>query len=129
MDDFFKQFLEETVTAVGKPAAYLEVRNGPEDGRVFPIVTETVRIGRQLPEPERTQGQETRSNLVIRSDKAISREHCELSALSSVTYLLKDMESRFGTELNGVRITGPTPCRHADTITIGDTTLMLRSDG
>ena len=129
MDELFKQFLEETVTTVGKPGAYLEVRNGSEDGRVFQIVTETVRIGRQLPEPERTQGQETRSNFVIRSDMAISREHCELSALSSVTFLLKDMESRFGTELNGVRISGPTPCRHGDTITIGDTSLMLRSEG
>ena len=129
MDDFFEQFLEETVTTVGKKAAYLEVRNGPEDGRVFAIVTETVRIGRQLPEPERTQGIETTSNFILRSDKAVSREHCELTALSSATFLLKDLDSRFGTELNGVRISAPTPCRHGDTITIGDTTLMLRSEG
>lgn len=128
MEDFFKQYLEETVVAVGKSPACLEVRSGPEDGRIFPIVTETVRIGRQLPEPERTQGVETVSNFIIRSDKAISREHCELTALSSATFLLKDLESRFGTELNGVRITAPTPCRHGDTITIGDTSLMLRSE-
>ncbi len=128
IDDIFKEYLEDTVTDAGKSAASLEFRNGPEDGRLFPIVTETVRIGRQLPEPERTQGVDTVSNFLIRSDKAISREHCELTALSSATFLLKDLDSRFGTELNGVRISAPTPCRHGDTITIGDTTLMLRSE-
>ena len=129
MDDFLQEFLEETVVAVGKAAASLEVRNGAEDGRIFPITSETVRIGRQLAEPDRLQGGEAVSNFVIRSDKAISREHCELTALSSATFLLKDLESRFGTELNGVRISGPTPCKHGDTITIGDTMLMLRSEG
>jgi pSer/pThr/pTyr-binding forkhead associated (FHA) protein len=128
MDEFFQEYLEETVVAVGKLVARLEVRNGSEDGRVFPIVTETVRIGRQLPEPDRSPGRETVSNFVVRSDKAISREHCELTALSSTTFLLKDLESRFGTELNGVRIAAPTPCKHGDTITLGDTTLMLRCE-
>ncbi len=128
MDDFFKEYLEETAVAVGTSTVCLEVRNGPEDGRVFPIVTETVRIGRQLPELERAQEAGTVSNLMIRSDKAISREHCELTALSSSTFLLKDLDSRFGTELNAVRISGPTPCRHGDTITIGDTTLMIRGE-
>lgn len=128
MDDFFKDYLDEPAAAAGKQTACLEVRNGPEDGRIFLIATETVRIGRQLSEPERTQGVETVSNFVIRSDKAVSREHCELTALSSATFLLRDLESRFGTELNGVRISAPTPCRHGDTITIGDTTLMLRSE-
>ena len=128
-EDFFKDYLEESSAAGSKATASLEVRNGPEDGRIFPIVTETVRIGRQIPEPERMQGAETVSNFIIRSDKAISREHCELTALSSATFLLKDLDSRFGTELNGVRIAAPTPCRHGDTITIGDTTLMLRGEG
>jgi pSer/pThr/pTyr-binding forkhead associated (FHA) protein len=128
MDEFLQEYLEETVVAVGEPGARLEVRNGSEDGRVFPIVTETVRIGRQLPEPDRTPGGETVGNFVIRSDKAISREHCELTALSNTTFLLKDLESRFGTELNGFRIAGPTPCKHGDTITLGDTTLMLRCE-
>ena len=127
MDDFFKEYLEESVVAVGQAAAYLEVRNGPEDGRTIPIVTETVRIGRQLPETDRLPGAASLGNCTIRSDKAISREHCELTALSSATFLLKDLDSRFGTELNGTRITAPTPCRNGDTITIGDTTLMLRS--
>ena len=128
MDDFFREYLEESVVAVGEASACLEVRNGPEDGRTFPIVTETVRIGRQLPDPVRTSGGATVGNLLIRSDKAVSREHCELTALSSTTFLLKDLDSRFGTELNGVRITAPTPCKHGDTITIGDTMLMLRSE-
>ena len=129
MDDFFHEYLEETAVAVGKPAApaHLEIRNGPEDGRVFPIVTETVRIGRQLPEPDLSTGGVSVGNFVVRTDKAVSREHCELTALSSTTFLLKDLDSRFGTELNGVRIVTPTPCQHGDTITIGDTTLMLRS--
>ena len=128
MNEFFQEYLEETVVAVGKSAAQLEVRNGPEDGRVFPVTTETVRIGRQLPEPDRSQGDGAIGSFLIRTDKAISREHCELTALSSATFLLKDLGSRFGTELNGVRITGPTPCKHGDTITIGDTMLMLRSE-
>jgi pSer/pThr/pTyr-binding forkhead associated (FHA) protein len=128
MDELFQEYLEETVVTVSKSGARLEVRNGPEDGRIYPIVTETVRIGRQLPEPDRMPGGETVGNFVIRSDKAISREHCELTALSSTTFLLKDLDSRFGTELNGVRISAPTPCKHGDTITLGDTMLMLRND-
>lgn len=128
MDEFFQEYLEETLVAVGKPPARLEFRNGPEDGRIFPITAETVRIGRQLPEPDHARGGESVANFLVRSDKAISREHCELTALSSATFLLKDLGSRFGTELNGVRITGPTPCKHGDTITIGDTMLMLRSE-
>jgi pSer/pThr/pTyr-binding forkhead associated (FHA) protein len=129
MDDFFQEYLEETVVALDKPPSspHLEIRNGPEDGRVYVIVTETVRIGRQLPDIDKTPTGESVGNFVIRTDKAISREHCELTALSSSTFLLKDLDSRFGTELNGVRISTPTPCRHGDTITIGDTTLMLRS--
>lgn len=125
MSSFFKDYLDDGVAAAG---ALLEIRNGPEDGRTFAIATETVRIGRQLPEPERTSGPDTIANFIVRSDKAISREHCELTALSSDTFLLKDLGSRFGTELNGVRISAPAPCRHGDTITIGDTTLMLRTE-
>ena len=87
MDDFFAEYLEETSVAVGELPARLEIRNGPEDGRVFPIATETVRIGRQLAEPERLLGGANLSNFIIRSDKAISREHCELTALSSTTFL------------------------------------------
>ncbi len=128
MEPFLQQYLDDTVVVAGKSAVRIEVRNGPEDGREFPIVTDTVRIGRQLPELDRAQGTESIGNFVIRTDKAISREHCELTALSSKTFLLKDLDSRFGTELNGVRITAPTPCRHGDSITIGDTTLMLRSE-
>jgi pSer/pThr/pTyr-binding forkhead associated (FHA) protein len=128
MDDFLREYLEETAVAVGKSRAYLEVRNGPEDGRVFPISTEVVRIGRQLPEAERTAGGDTVANFVIRSDKAVSREHCELTALGNATFLLQDLASRFGTELNGARIGAPTPCGHGDTITVGDTTLMLHSE-
>lgn len=128
MDDILREYQEETA-GVGAGRVYLEVRNGPEDGRVFAIGTETVRIGRQLPEQESGQGAESVGNFVLRSDKAVSREHCEITALSSNTFLLKDLGSRFGTELNGVRITAPTPCRSGDTITIGDTSLMLRSEG
>lgn len=128
MDELFKEFLEETVVTVDKPSARLEVRNGPEDGRVFPIKTDTVRIGRQLGEPGSSQGGASVSNFIIRTDKAISREHCQLSALSNRAYLLKDMDSRFGTELNGTKIAGACPCKHGDTITIGDTMLMLRTE-
>ena len=128
MDDLFGQYLQDAAPAVehGKPR--LEVRTGPEDGRVFPIVTETVIIGRQLAGTESSAGGPSLSHFVIRSDKAISREHCELTSLSSATFLLKDLDSRFGTELNGVRITAPTPCGPGDTITIGDTTLMLQCE-
>lgn len=128
MDDLFKEFLEETVVTMDKPSARLEIRNGPEDGRIFPIKTDTVRIGRQLADPGSAQGGVTVGNFVIRTDKAISREHCQLSALTNKTFLLKDMDSRFGTELNGTRITGSCPCKHGDTITIGDTMLMLHTE-
>src|SRR5436305_12158920 len=89
MDELFREMLEESVVAVGERSVRLEVRNGPEDGRDFRITTGTVRIGRQLAEPDRSQTQETVSNLVIRSDKAVSREHCELTALDGNSFILK----------------------------------------
>ena len=128
MDELFKEFLEETVVAMEKPCARLEVRNGSEDGRIFPIKTDMVRIGRQLTEPGSSLGGKTVSNFIVRTDKAITREHCQLTALTDRTFLLKDMDSRFGTELNGTRIAGSSPCKHGDTITIGDTMLMLRTE-
>lgn len=128
MDELKNELLEETAVSVGDSGVRLEVRNGPEDGRVFAITAETVRIGRRQLEPDHSQEQGAVQGFVIRSDKAISRDHCELTALSSKTFLLKDLGSRFGTELNGVRISEPTPCRHGDTITIGDTTVMLLSE-
>jgi pSer/pThr/pTyr-binding forkhead associated (FHA) protein len=128
MDELIREFVEEAGAALEPGTVRLEIRNGPEDGRVFPIVAETVRIGRQLAGVESANSGVAVANFVIRSDKAISREHCELTALSSATFLLKDLASRFGTELNGERITAPAPCRAGDTITIGDTTLLLRDD-
>lgn len=128
MKEPFQELMEEMSVTVQSAGPRLEVRNGPEDGRLYPITAETVRIGRQAPNPDSLVRPNAVGMVVIRTDKAISREHCELTALSSTTFLLKDLDSRFGTELNGTRINGPVPVKHGDTITIGDTMLMLRTE-
>ena len=66
------------------------------------------------------------ASFTIRTDKSISREHCQLSVKSREWLLLEDLESRFGTHLNGARIESPTLCKTGDLVRIGDTEILIR---
>ena len=103
----------------------LEIRTGPEDGRSLVFATPRVLIGRQPSAPD-AAAEIPVANFVIRTDKSISREHCQLTIESPQTLILEDLNSRFGTFLNGTRITESVKCHAGDAIKIGDTEILVR---
>ena len=115
----------ERAGAAGKPQFSLEIRTGAEDGRLFQMTTPFVRIGRQIAISEE-DSEANVASFTIRTDKSISREHCQLSVKSREWLLLEDLESRFGTHLNGARIESPTLCKTGDLVRIGDTEILIR---
>jgi pSer/pThr/pTyr-binding forkhead associated (FHA) protein len=119
MEDPLKEYLEETVMTAEKTPVCLEVMNGPEDGRISPITADVVLIGR-----------DDKCKIIFRTDKAISRVHCQLTSTGAGEFLLEDLKSTYGTELNGVKIEPgvPTPCKNNDMILIGDTQLLLHAE-
>ena len=119
MEDPFKEFLEETVMTAEKTPVCLEVMNGPEDGRVSPLKEEVTLIGR-----------DDKCKIIFRTDKAISRVHCQLTMQGDGVFLLEDLKSTYGTELNGVRLEPgvSAPCKDGDMILIGDTQLILHAE-
>lgn len=125
MEDLFKDLLEDTVLTVDKKSNRLEIRNGAEDGRIFSIASDSVRIGRH-PESQELSLKNV-SDFVIRSDQSISRLHCILTAVGNSSFLIEDMNSKYGTKLNNTLLTGSAQCKSGDVIEIGDTLLILRS--
>jgi pSer/pThr/pTyr-binding forkhead associated (FHA) protein len=119
MEDPFKEFLEETVMTAERTPVCLEVMNGPEDGRISPITAEVTQIGR-----------DDKCRIIFRTDKAISRVHCQLTRQGEEAFLLEDLKSTYGTELNSVKLEPgvPTPCKNGDMILIGDTQLILHAE-
>ncbi len=63
-------------------------------------------------------------NRIFVDDTRCSRRHCEVSFEGSV-WLLRDLESSNGTELNGIRITHPTHLREGDIIRVGNCELLF----
>ena len=87
--------------------AQLIMRRGPEVGRIFLCISESVMIGRGV------------RNQIIIDDNEVSREHCRL-VRSSNGYELCDLSSRNGTFINGHRISDCWPLKSSDIIELGD---------
>jgi len=91
----------------------LEIVDGPEKGRVFPIQREETVIGRL-----------TYCDVML-AQKNISRQHARV-VRSANEYFLEDLDSTNGTFLNGKRVRTRTRIRDYDLIRIYDVTLLFR---
>jgi Nif-specific regulatory protein len=94
----------------------LVARDGPLKGTEFPLSEEEFSIGRDA------------SNRLRIADLSISREHCLIDGQGG-QFLLRDLESRNGTFVNGTPI-GERRLEHGDEIRIGDSLFLflLRDD-
>lgn len=125
MNELTKPQQDFKQTEAEKFTLSLEIRTGPEDGRSLTFATRRMLIGRQLPAPDPAEAPPI-TNFLIRSDKSISREHCQLTIESPNKMVLEDLNSRFGTYLNGKKVTSPVECHVGDTMKLGDTEILLR---
>jgi hypothetical protein len=61
------------------------------------------------------------------NDEHVSARHAEMSRSADGSWLLRDVGSTNGTQLNGKTITGQVPVRAGDLIGLGSSTLRLES--
>ncbi len=94
--------------------AVLEIASGPNRGQTF-----EVRPGRTL-----KVGRHDQANLVLRDDAMMSNVHFTLECDGQVCRI-RDLNSRFGTQVNHVRVTEAT-LRDGDRVAAGSTTFVIR---
>jgi pSer/pThr/pTyr-binding forkhead associated (FHA) protein len=94
----------------------LEVLNGPEDGRLFPLGTGAATIGRL-----------ESSEVALELDGSVSRTHARLTREEG-RYSIEDLGSTHGTSVNGQTIHAKTELKDGDEILIGSTLLRLRRE-
>src|SRR5262249_17944541 len=80
-------------------------------GTTFPLVQGEISIGRDG------------SNQLCISDAALSRRHCVIAQLEDGQFMVRDLQSRNGTIVNGVMIDAH-PLAHGDQISIGESVLV-----
>jgi pSer/pThr/pTyr-binding forkhead associated (FHA) protein len=84
------------------------------EGREYPL-KDNMTIGR-LP-----------NNDIVLNDPKASRHHAEIE-LQNGRVVIRDLESLNGTEVNGAPISSEQPLSEGDTVSIGDTSLVYKSD-
>ena len=92
---------------IGMPT--LMVQQGQGAGRSWPILSESVTIGR------------SEDCDVVLVERQVSRHHAQIRRLgnaASLTYVLEDLGSRNGTYVNGREVTGPYVLQDGDEIQI-----------
>lgn len=94
---------------------YLVVSAGPDRGEIFPLWGERTTIGRA----SRDATWEVRL-----TDRAVSRPHAQLERTES-GYLLLDLNSANGTQLNDVPVEHPLSLHNGDVISVGETRLVF----
>jgi len=94
--------------------AQLVVKQGPNQGRSYPLDGDAVAIGR------------VRANDVCLPHDTVSRSHARLG-FADGGWAVIDLQSSNGTRLNGERIE-QAPLRHMDEIQLGDVTLIYMDD-
>lgn len=94
---------------------FLLVSAGPDRGERYPLWGEQTTIGRA----SREATWEVRL-----TDRAVSRPHARILR-GAAGYLLQDLNSANGTQLNGVQVGEPVLLRHGDEILLGETRLTF----
>jgi pSer/pThr/pTyr-binding forkhead associated (FHA) protein len=95
----------------------LEVLNGPEDGRLFPLRGQTMTIGRL-----------DAAEIALQLDETISRNHARLTHTGE-RYAIEDLGSTHGTSVNGKPVHAEEVVKGGDIILVGSTLLRLRLKG
>lgn len=85
----------------------LVLRVGPSPGKVFPLMKNTLTIGRDI------------NNEIVINDAEVSRQHCRLQ-LYGEGYTIEDLGSTNGTWVNDQRLTGQHQLRPGEIIRLGD---------
>lgn len=106
---------DPTVLATDQPRASLVVRQGAQVGTTYHITSAEVILGR-----------EEGTDISVR-DPEVSRRHVRLSWQSG-NYFVEDLGSTNGTFLNGALVASPQPLRSGDTIGMGQTLLVFRTE-
>lgn len=89
------------------PSFRLIMRAGPSAGKVFPLDKNELFIGRDL------------NNDVVINDPEVSRRHARLF-LQGSNFVIEDLGSTNGTQINGQRIMGPHILRSGELIIFGE---------
>lgn len=92
--------------------AFLKVTRGPSAGQVVALTPERTILGRHP------------SSQIVLDDGAVSRHHAEIVEAEG-KYYLQDLQSRNGTEVNGIRIEVRTEIHHGDAIRVCDHTFQF----
>lgn len=105
-----------SVTQIGPSLApTLEVTRGENIGETYKVKL-TTRLGRE------------RDNDIVLLDPKISRHHARIT-MENGEWLLTDLGSANQTFLNGAAITGPTPLRPGDRISMGELEMVFKMPG
>ena len=95
----------------------LVLRVGPSPGKVYPLMKNTLTIGRDI------------NNEIVINDAEVSRQHCRFQ-LYGDGYVIEDLASTNGTWVNEERLTGPHQLRPGEIIRLGDNvTLAYEMEG
>jgi pSer/pThr/pTyr-binding forkhead associated (FHA) protein len=116
MDTQLDKFLEGSVIGP-RDEPRLMVMNGPEDGRIFLLGKEATTLGR-------ADG----NQVPLLLDPVVSRAHARVTHEDDGFYL-EDLDSRYGTELDGVRLRPGDKrlLRPNSSILVGETVLAFRT--
>src|SRR6185369_3581634 len=98
---------EPTIISNRYPSAMLVVRKGAETGMRFALNSGTIIIGR-----------EKGVDLVL-ADQQSSRQHCRISSVQG-QFMIEDLQSTNGTQVNGVPVTKGLALNSGDQIAIGE---------
>ena len=105
--------LDELEEDAAPPPVQRETVTLTVDGRVVPVTTSRVVVGR------------SRECDVRVDDGNVSRRHCEVAQESPTTWVVFDLGSTNGTEVNGRKVSRRTRLDDGDRITVGGTELVF----
>jgi predicted component of type VI protein secretion system len=88
------------------------MRSGPNTGKVYPLETPEIIIGRDA------------TNNIPINDAEVSRKHAKL-ILQSSAYVIQDLGSTNGTFINGQRITASQVLKPGDKVTLGENIVLM----
>ncbi len=93
------------------------ILRGPEDEtREVELTGARVHVGR------------AHDNTIVLSENTVSRHHCSMFRDDQGRAILEDLESRYGTYLDGDAVEGPTPVTPGQKIKVGEWTIKVVDD-